>query len=228
MNKPTSLQRQSIDVQFLQELIDRTHLELKISSLNELRYQSIAFDDSSMTKWLNRHHVSRSLKRNFHINVKRFNEQSELGIFIGVYDSRIRRLHPLLLEPRTEDSAHENTDRLMSMVTYIALYFLSTYPDSHGVYIINPPNTFRSKYGLYGYKLLDYGYGQDEPAMFGTFDSLYERQQDVLFEMLLDHELDLLASSQAHCPAPQTDKPKLRSTTRTDLTFGPLSKANSS
>ena len=224
MNKPTSLQRQSIDVQFLQELIDRTHLELKISSLNELRYRSIAFEDSTMMKWLNSHHVSRSLKRNFHINVKRFKEQSELGIFIGVYDCRIRRLHPLLLEPKTEGSAHENTDRLMSMVTYIALYFLSTYPNSAGVYIVDPPEAFLSNYGLYGYKVLDYGYEQDTPVMFGTFDSLYERQQDVLFEMLLDHELDLLASS----PAPQTDKPKLRSATRTGLTFAPLSKANSS
>ncbi|CAM2884989.1 hypothetical protein [Vibrio neptunius] len=228
MNKATSLQRQSIDVQFLQKLLNRTNLELKISSLNEQRYRSIVLDDSSMTKWLNSHHVSCSLKRNFHININHFKKQPELGTFIGVYDSRIRRLHPLFLEPLKEGLAQEITDRLMSMVTYIALYFLSTYPNSAGVYIVDPPKTFLSNYGLYGYKVLDYGCEQDTPVMFGTFESLYERQQDVLFEMLLDHELDLLVSRKQHYPAPQTDRLKLRPTTRTNLASGPLSKANSS
>lgn len=48
-----------------------------------------------------------------------------------------------------------------------------------------------TKSWTYGYKVLDSWH--EVPVMFATFDSLFERQQDVLFEMLLDEELDLLA-----------------------------------
>jgi hypothetical protein len=59
------------------------------------------------------------------------------------------------------------------------------------VYLVDPPKAFLSHYGLYSYKVLDSWH--EVPVMFATFDSLFERQQDVLFEMLLDEELDLLA-----------------------------------
>lgn len=46
MNKTTPVQRQSIDVQFLQDLINQTNLELKVSSLSEQSYRALACEES--------------------------------------------------------------------------------------------------------------------------------------------------------------------------------------
>ncbi|WCP70095.1 hypothetical protein LYZ37_19015 [Vibrio tubiashii] len=189
MNKTTPVQRQSIDVQFLQDLINQTHLELKVCSLSEQSYRSLVSDDSPVLDWLNHYKLSCLSGRAFHIGVLRF-KTPRSGLLIGVYDSRVGRQHTLLLEPENGHAAQAMTERLMSVITYIALYFLSTYPNSVGVYLVDPPKAFLSHYGLYGYKVLDSWH--EVPVMFATFDSLFERQQDVLFEMLLDEELDLL------------------------------------
>ncbi|NOI59375.1 hypothetical protein [Vibrio coralliilyticus] len=175
MNKTTPVQRQSIDVQFLQDLINQTNLELKVSSLSEQSYRSLVCDESPVLDWLSHYHLSCFSGRAFHIGVQRF-KQPRPGLLVGVYDSRVGRQHTLLLEPLDGRAAQAMTERLMSVITYIALYFLSTYPNSIGVYLVDPPKAFLSHYGLYGYKVLD---------------SWHE--VPVLFEMLLDEELDLLA-----------------------------------
>ncbi|NOH26339.1 hypothetical protein [Vibrio europaeus] len=190
MNNTTPIQRQSIDVQFLQDVINQTNLELKVSSLSEQSYRALACEESPVLDWLNHYHLSCFSGRAFHIGVQRF-KQPRPGLLVGVYDSRVGRQHTLLLEPLDGRAAQAMTERLMSVITYIALYFLSSYPNSVGVYLVDPPKAFLSHYGLYGYKVLDSWH--EVPVMFATFDSLFERQQDVLFEMLLDEELDLLA-----------------------------------
>jgi hypothetical protein len=53
MNHTTPIPRQSIVVQFLQDLINQTHLELKVSSLSEQSYRSLVSDDSPALDWLN-------------------------------------------------------------------------------------------------------------------------------------------------------------------------------
>jgi hypothetical protein len=42
MNNTPPIQRQLIDVQFLQSVIIQTHLELKVSSLSEQSYRALA------------------------------------------------------------------------------------------------------------------------------------------------------------------------------------------
>ncbi|EIF01334.1 hypothetical protein VT1337_24330, partial [Vibrio tubiashii NCIMB 1337 = ATCC 19106] len=92
MNNTTPIQRQSIDVQFLQDVINQTNLELKVSSLSEQSYRALACEESPVLDWLNHYHLSCFSGRAFHIGVQRF-KQPRPGLLVGVYDSRVGRQH---------------------------------------------------------------------------------------------------------------------------------------
>ncbi|WP_425667790.1 hypothetical protein ACPUEJ_24460 (plasmid) [Vibrio tubiashii] len=185
MSKATHLERQSSGVQFLQDIIDRTNLALKVSSLSEQAYKSLVSDESRILDWLNHYPLFCLKERSFHIGLQRGEAHGD--IMIGLYDSQTGKLHILLIEPLSKN-AMSFSDRLMALVTYVALYFLTIYPESVGVYIVDPPKAFLSHYGLYGFKVLE---SEAVPVMFATFESLFERQQDFLFNMVLDEEVSL-------------------------------------
>lgn len=183
------LERQTIGVQFLQELLEQAQLAVKVSPLDEKAYQSLVYDESQVLNWLNHYPLYCFKQRAFHLGLQRVKSDNGEQVMIGVYDSRIGRLHILLLEPLNEQAANILPERLMAIVTYVAIYFLTTYPDSIGVYLIDPPKPFLANYGVYGYKVLSSE--SEVPVMFANFEALFERQQDFLFEMLLDEKLDL-------------------------------------
>ncbi|MCG9648410.1 hypothetical protein L1D24_07480 [Vibrio brasiliensis] len=183
------LERQTIGVQFLQELFEQARLAVKVSPLDEKAYQSLMYDESQVLNWLNHYPLYCFKERAFHLGLQRVKSDAGEEVMIGIYDSRIGKLHILLLEPLSEPAGSELPERLMAIVTYVAIYFLTTYPDSIGVYLIDPPKPFLSNYGVYGYKILNSE--SEVPVMFANFEALFERQQDFLFEMLLDETLDL-------------------------------------
>lgn len=183
MSNPTTkrkLRHQMIDVQSLQDLFDHAEIALKVTPLNEKMYKSTQYEQ--ILNWFTQYPLYSFIERAFHIDLQPVKDKPG-SVMIGIYDIRVGKLHQLLIEPLDQNTADTLTGRLMAIVTYVAIYFLTTYPESVGVYLIAPPKPFLSNHRLYGYEILTKG--NDVPVMFATFDSLFERQKDFLFEMLL-------------------------------------------
>ncbi|MCG9753425.1 hypothetical protein L1D54_23590 [Vibrio brasiliensis] len=192
MNKKISrrcqLDFQTFSVQLLQDLFDYTKLAVKVSPFNNKTYKSIMYDESQILDWLKHYSLYCFNERAFHLAMQPSKGEGN-SVVIGVYDIRVGKLHLLLLEPLNELAVKRLPERLMAIVTYVAIYFLTKYPESVGVYFFDPPKPFLSNHAIYGYKVLTKG--SDTPVLFATFDTLFERQKDFLFEVLLDKELKL-------------------------------------
>ncbi|MCG9753427.1 hypothetical protein L1D54_23600 [Vibrio brasiliensis] len=176
------LERQTIGVAFLQELIDQTRLAVKVSPLNEQDIRCQIYDERRVLLWLEYSSSWGCLRdRAFHIDLQRVSDEQD-DVLMGFYDGRIGRLHIILIEPLNEESAQQLPDRLLALVTYAAIYFLTTYPDSVGVYLLDPPTGFITHHESYGFSIIKHN---ETLMMFATFESLFERQKDILFDILL-------------------------------------------
>lgn len=190
MSKPVTpqtqtIERQTIGVAFLQELIDHTRLAVKVSPLSEQDVRCQAYDERRVSLWLEYSSSWVCLRdRAFHIDLQRISDEQD-DVLMGFYDGRIRRLHLILIEPLSEEAAIDLPDRLMALLTYAAIYFLTTYPDSVGVYLLDPPAGFIAHHESYGFSIIEH---DETLMMFATFESLFERQKDLLFDMLLNEQ----------------------------------------
>ncbi|EHZ6873041.1 MULTISPECIES: hypothetical protein [Providencia] len=166
-------------VDFLQEFVDEALLDLQVSMLSEDDFESLVRDKRSVLNWLSKfgHFLSED---SFHMGF-RLEKGSEIdGAVLGVYATKRGDLHIFLIESFVRDlPEHPLNGRLTTLVIIAVTFFLTQYPDSKAVYIIEPDEGLISHYQKFGFKLL-----RDENVMFATSDALQLIQLSLLTELL--------------------------------------------
>lgn len=165
-------------IDFLQEFIDEVQLELNVSALTEDDFESLVKNDKSVLNWRGKfpHYLSDD---SFHMGFRLRTDSNIDGAMLGVYATTQGELHVFLIESfARKQPSHPLAGRLTTFVVIAATFFLAQYPDSKGVYIVEPHKDLISHYQRFGFELLE-----DELAMYATVESLQSVQLSLMAEL---------------------------------------------
>jgi len=165
-------------VEFLQELIDETQLELNVSVLTEDDFESLVLSDDSVLNWRGKFPYYLS-EDSFHMGFRLSTDSTIDGAVLGVYVTTQGKLHILLMESFVRNRTnHPLTGRLTVFVIIAATFFVTQFPDSKGVYIVDPHKELIPHYERFGFELLDDGY-----ALYATVEDLQSTQLLLMAEL---------------------------------------------
>lgn len=158
-------------VSFLQEFIAEVQLGLHVSELSEDDFESLVKDERSILNWLSKfgHFLSED---SFHLGFRLYENAKIDGAVLGIYATNDGTLHIFLIESfvRYQDQ-HSLKGNLITLVVIAATFFLSEYPESKGVYIVEPHDDLVLHYKKFGFELLE-----NDMVMYATIETLQSVQ----------------------------------------------------
>lgn len=168
---------------FLQEIIDDSHLGLEVSRLNGDDFEFIALQKETQLNWFGYHpHFEHHNSVPLGFRLSGIDDDVD-GAVLGIYDPEFRRFNLFLLESFVQDNwQHPLKGRLTTLVIIAITYFLSLIDDSDGALIVEPDPRLVSFYEDYNFTLIQ----GEKMMMYASVEALQEIQENLVSGLTIE------------------------------------------